>query len=320
MRNTRSKEPVITELTVADFTTGPTPKPHTSFSQIDTYKRCSLQWYYRYILGQKSPPGLALARGKAGHAALEYNARKKISTGADAPLADILDKFSDAYDAETNDADLIVNPDQSIGATKDLTVETIRVYRNTVAPSRFPLKVEHAFELDIPASEAYEHPIKIINGRIDLIEIDPDLALAYLAEPSSKPPTRIVDYKYSKFAKKTADADMSWQLTLYDIVINEATGGRDVASLGFMTLQEPTKTLPARITETLRSPEEMEPGQRQKRRDRLIHVLRTTQKAIDAGIYLPTDNPMICGWCGYRQSCQSSLAKTDWTTIQQKGA
>ena len=296
------------------MTDAPQVRPHTSFSQIETYRRCSMQWYFRYVKGVISPPSLPLARGKAGHAALEFNARKKIATGQDAPLDEILDAFSDNYDNET--AGVVLKEDESVGATKDLTIETLRKYRTEVAPSRIPLKVEHAFDLEIPATEDYEYPIKVVNGRIDLVEVDPTLGL-----PKAKNgniPLQVADYKFVKYAKNQADVDASWQLTLYDLVITKDTGNAPTA-LGFVSLREPTQRNAARVEEVRRSPEEMVPAQRKRRQDRLIHVMRTTQKSIDAGIFQPVDDPKTCGWCGYRDICQFSLAKSDWASIQ-KGA
>jgi hypothetical protein len=41
------------------------PKPHLSFSQMDTYQKCPLQYHNRYVLGIKGPQSAAPAEGSA---------------------------------------------------------------------------------------------------------------------------------------------------------------------------------------------------------------------------------------------------------------
>lgn len=284
--------------------------PHTSFSQIETYRTCSLKYFFRYIEKRPEPKSLPLARGSAGHAAIEVNHRRQAKTGVPIPKQELLDKFSDAYDAETylieRDA---LETDAVIGKTKDDVVDSLTVYHGKTAPGLKPLLVEHAFSLDIPATEAYEYPIKIVEGRIDLID-----------GGSFK---GVLDAKFAGRAKSQGDVDESWQLSLYDEVF-EDVAKIPAPNLGFMVFLPPGTGKvpnPARVQILQRSPEELEPQQRQRRRDRLHHVLRTTQKAIDAGIFMPADDPKVCGYCPYRKECKFSLAKDDFAAIaiRQKG-
>jgi len=43
------------------------PKGYLSVSQVETYRRCGLQYYYRYIKGKVMPPSVAQAEGQALH-------------------------------------------------------------------------------------------------------------------------------------------------------------------------------------------------------------------------------------------------------------
>ena len=299
---TVSVERTLTEM--PDDTTYTPKKPHTSFSQLDTYKRCSLQYYMKYVEGKRGRPALNLVRGKAGHAAVEADHRRKISTGTNMPIDEMLDKFSDSFDAEAYELEPSdLEPGDDLDKDKDATTETLRVYAAKTAPKLRPALVEWEFNLDLPATEEHEYPIKIVNGRIDLAEA-----------------TGIFDNKFPKTRRtKSQDAvDQSWQLTLYDTVFSYQLG-IEVANLGLISFLPPSQREPADISTVRRSAAEMEPAQRQRRRDRLIHVLRTSQRAIDAGIFMPADDPMVCSWCSFRTTCQSSLAKDDFAAIALRG-
>jgi putative RecB family exonuclease len=285
----------------------PQTRPHTSFSQLDQYRRCSLAYYFKYVEGKRGPMNLNLARGKAGHTAVEANYRPKIKTGKDIPLPQLLDVFSDAFDAQTSEiAAEDILPGENLGTSKDETIETLRVFHKKVAPAVTPLIVEFPFDLNIPATEDWEYPIKIVNGRIDLVAMD-----------------SIDDFKFpaSRRAKSQPEVDMSWQLTLYDQAFHQTTGMWS-RGLGFASFVPPSSREPADVKIIRRSPAELEPAQRQRRIDRLIHSLRTTQKAIDHGIFIPADNPMVCARCDFRKTCQSSLAKDDFAAIaiREKGS
>jgi hypothetical protein len=271
-------------------------KPHTSFSQMSSYWYCSMKFYFERVLGWERRPSLAMSAGSAGHTAVEFNYRKKISTGHDSDPKDFLDMASDSYDAETyvlTDADL--QPGEDIGKNKDAHVALLHYYRHGVAPKRTPVATELEFNVQIEANETYEYPLKIVTGRIDLID------------PS------IIDNKFAGRAKTQLDVDLSDQLTLYDM----ALAGHDinVPGLGFdVYLQANTKRGPD-VQQLRRSATLMTPEARTNRFERLKHKFRTTQRAIDASIFIPTDDPKKCGRCDYRDRCQYSLVKDDYVAL-----
>ena len=279
-------------------------QPHTSFSQLDQYRRCSLAYYFKYVKGERTPGNLNIAKGKAGPAAIEKNHRAKAKTTQQIPRDELIQTFVDTYDGMTYNLELADGED--LGKTKDDTIDSLNVYHGTTGKKIQPVAVELGFNLDLPATEDYEYPIRIINGRIDLVDR-----------------AGILDAKFANRRKSQADVDDSWQLTLYDMVFKDLTG-MDTPNMGFMAFLPPGtgKTpKPAEVQVLLRSPHEVEPAQRQRRRDRLEHVLRTTQKAIDAGIFMPADDPKVCSYCDFRKTCKSSLAKDDFAAIaiRQKG-
>lgn len=279
--------------------------PHISYSQLDKWRRCSLQWKHRYVDHLPDPTNLNLARGKAGHAALERDHMRKIHTGQNLGKEELLDTFSDAFDAFTSEIEPEnLQPGDNLGTAKDNTVATLMRYASAVGPKMQPRVVEFAFSLDIPPSEQFPSPLKVTEGRIDLVEA-----------------TGIYDNKFpgSRRAKSQLDADLSWQLTIYDMAF--ARLGIEVPNLGFIDFLPPSPAgrEPADVKTTRRSAAELQPEQRQRRRDRMEYVIRTIQRQMQEGLYLPADDPSTCARCPYRKHCQSSLVKDDWTAMSLKG-
>lgn len=270
---------------------------HYSHTQMNMYKRCSLQYYYRYVLGLKEPPSMALAIGSGGHTALEVNGRHKIATGTDMPISDLLDAASTFIDREVAEVEDKGEED----LTKDRALASIRVYHQTHAPNIVPAAVEMPFTLDINDDE--HDPIRPIVGKIDLVTTK----------------TKIIDYKFASKNKSQGDVDLSDQLTLYAKVFNRLTG-RFASTVGLMVMTPgSTRTPPdARLTE--RPPEDMTPEVQQRRFDRLDFSYRETARSMEAGITIPADDPRTCSWCGFRDRCQSSrVTELEAATIRAKG-
>ena len=52
-----------------------------------------------YVLGWREPPSLRQAIGIAGHKAVEANMSQKIASRTDLAVSDVLDAYSDAFNA-----------------------------------------------------------------------------------------------------------------------------------------------------------------------------------------------------------------------------
>jgi len=277
------------------------------------YLRCSMQYYFRYVLGLKERPKLDLARGRAGHESLEANARHKVATKSDQTVEQILDNFSTSFDrevAELEPGDL--EPGQKPGETKDLTVETLRLWRLRDAPKIQPHAVELEFLIPLPPTEEHHDEVKPINGKVDLVSTRP-----VILTPRGRPVPKltIVDEKFPSRKPSNALelALMSDQLTLYDLVLSRAGKPPDVVGLEHFI--PPTKTLGPRVELSIRNPAAMRPQARKARHERLLYKLRTVARAIRAGIFVPTDDPKDCSWCGFRERCQYSLVKSDYDAM-----
>jgi CRISPR/Cas system-associated exonuclease Cas4 (RecB family) len=281
-------------------------RPHISHSQVEMYKRCSWQYYLRYVMGKKERPKLAMEIGKGAHTALERDARIKIRTGADMPINDLRDLTSDLMDAHIDAIDPSDLASEDPGKAKDDTIASVTLFRVKQAPKISPIAVEFEFNLDIAASEELEYPIRIVNGKIDVLE-----AMAG--------GVAIKDYKVTSKRKSQPEVDLSSQLDLYDEVYHAATGSY-AREVGLRQFLPSNRTEPARAEQILRSPDRLTEQYRAGRRDRLIHVYQSTEKAIQTGIFIPADDPKICSWCGFREQCQFSLVKDDYQAARARTA
>ena len=280
--------------------------PHLSYSQLQMYLRCGMQYYFRYILGLKEPPALAPTAGTAGHNAVEADGRRKIRTGMNMALDEMLDYFSSTFDQKTEEVEL--KPDEDKGETKDAIVASLATYHANIAPKMIPLQVERAFTLQIEG-------VRPVQGRIDAIT----LATKRVPVWQETGKAEIWDNKFtmSRRTKSQLEVDTSPQLSTYDMAFEQETGKppRTVGLIQFMPPGRDHIRYPAQVTVIPRSPELMTAEARAKRKARTIHQYQTAEAGIAAGIFIPTDNAMTCGWCGYRERCQFASVDT-WTAMK----
>ena len=265
-----------------------------------------MQYYFRYVLGLKEPPALAPSAGTAGHNAVEADGRRKIRTGMNMPLDEMLDFFSSAFEVKTEEVEL--KPDEDKGTVKDQIVASLAMYHATIAPKVLPLLVESSFSLKIEGTRP-------VQGRIDLVSLSQKRTPIW--KTNSK--AQIWDNKFtmSRRTKSQIEVDTSIQLSTYDMAFEQDTGKapETVGLIQFMPPGRDANRYPAQVNVIARSPELMTPEARELRRARTVHQYQTAEAGIAAGIFIPTDNPMTCGWCGFRDRCQNAKVDT-WTATK----
>jgi CRISPR/Cas system-associated exonuclease Cas4 (RecB family) len=267
-------------------------EPHFSFSQMNMWMRCGWQYYLRYILGKIDPPSIPLNSGKAIHQSLEYNGLHKLKTKEDMALADLLDIQSDAHDKYMSSLEGANKKD--VGEDKDLSASILTVHRRVHAPAITPIAVEHSFRVELPDDE--HGPYLPVIGFIDAISEVPDKRPG----PTGGRIVALEDYKKVSMRKGQRDVDLSPQLTLYDYVYNLETE-RLTDVVGFRQLGFTKKEGP--YSEPLYRTHLTEP-KRRNRWKRVLNQLKQVQLAIQKGVFIPADDPKVCGWCGYKDICQ----------------
>ena len=240
-------------------------------SQINTFLKCSRQWYYRYALGIVSPPGAAMSFGSSAHRAVETNYKQKIDTGVDLPAADVVEIFRE--DFRGREKETAWAPGEDPGALADLGVKAVGLYQIEVAPTVQPLMVEKEFE------STFSNTPLILQGRIDLVD-DNDV---------------LRDMKTTGKSPSAGEADRSLQLSLYGVGYKAISGEYPKGyQLDHIVKTKTPKIVCNRTTRT-----EADIA-------RALAVVGLVDRAITSGIFPPADpNHWVCSekWCGYWNRC-----------------
>lgn len=287
------------ELTAKEVNSSPERKAHFSFSQMNMWLRCGYQYYLRYILGLKERPSIPLGSGKAIHQSLEYNSLHKMKTEQDMDLNDLLDVQSDAHDKYVGSVEGVDKKD--VGQDKDLSAGILTVHRRVHAPAITPIAVEHEFRVELPDDEQAEY-LPVI-GFIDSIAEVPDKRPG----PKGGRLVALEDYKKVSKRKPAAEIELSPQLTLYDYVYNldteQMTDVIGFRQLGFTKKEGPYSEAIYRQA----VPESV----RRNRWQRVLNQLKQVQRAIQLEVFVPADDPRVCGWCGFKDICQKKPEGTE---------
>lgn len=279
-------------------------RPHLSYSQLSMYLRCSYQYFFRYVLGLKDKPKVSLSIGKGGHAALEWNTKRKLRDGEDMPVEAVVQKASDFIDHYLTDLPRSeYEKDVEPGETKDKFLAATRVFRTRDAPKIIPVAAEVEFNLNLnPYIPDNEEPIRVINGKIDVLSTDRDLLVA----APTIAPIVVDDYKFVTRKKSQSEVDLSPQITLYNGVVKQIVG-RWPSKAGLIQLHPGTTRDAPDAIPLRRDPALMTPEAQESRLKRLVFQFRKAEEGIRKAIFIPTDNPITCSWCGFRERCQASL-------------
>ena len=109
-------------------------------SQVSTYLTCPAKWYFRYLIGIAEPTTGALALGKAFHATLATNFRRKLTGGRDMEPEDAKAVFEQEWVLASDDAELRDDEDAAeLASTGEALVNT---YIREAAASVQPREVE----------------------------------------------------------------------------------------------------------------------------------------------------------------------------------
>lgn len=248
-------------------------KPHLSHSQIETFTRCGLQWYRRYVLGEKQPPGVAAVVGKGTHQTGYLNLLRKMDWGQLMSREEVADTARDetvrAWDREQP---MINEDDPTKGEAVDLVVALSDLYHRRVAPTIEPIALEQGFRIDVP-----DLPFDLV-GVVDVETIE-----------------TIRDTK-TKGRKPSEDSvRRSQQLALYHLRAE--------------LMGEPTKRVAFDYLIKTKTPQHISVETRPGKNDHLalLRRLEPIVASIKAGIFPPAD-PMswVCTakHCGYYDRCE----------------
>lgn len=180
------------------------PVKALSPSSIGMYLRCPRQFYFRYVLGQKKPPGIALVEGTSHHNALAKQNQHKIETHEDLPAPKVIEVFEDQFSTLSKDVEEWEGEDKDSVITRGRKL--LGNYMKHRAPALQPIASEQFVETKI-------HGIPVL-GYIDVLT--KNLLLDYKIASSRSPYRR----------QTTADKD--FQLSFYSYAAQEPNVGFEV--------------------------------------------------------------------------------------------
>ncbi len=168
-----------------------------SSSMVETYRNCSLKFYYGNVakLPRLASPFLAL--GASFHETVRENAFQKVWKCEDLPEDLLTDWY--AEDLECRDVDW---SSQTLATTIDQGVACVRAYRQDMAPKMQPVLVEHLFRMEVNGRDW------AIAGKIDLIT---DKML-------------VIDHKTTKGQMKVPKPSHAFQIGVYTLAARRMEG------------------------------------------------------------------------------------------------
>jgi len=257
---------------------------HLSYSQINMYRRCSMAYYFRYILGKKIPPPWTFALGKSCHQGLQYNFEQKIQTKKDLPLPKVLEAYDFAFEVQRQQE--VDWQGQKPGKVKDAGVKLITLHYRERCPLIQPIAVEDKVEI----------PFENVNYHF----------LAYLDLVDNK--KVIVDFKTASRSPNGKEAIVSDQLTAYSLAYRVKYGEPE-AGVRLEYLIH-TKEPKVQLLEAQRTSEEI---------DHFLEIVARVAEGIEKEVFVPTsESNWICSPknCGYWNLCKPNRTVISLANIE----
>jgi len=167
-------------------------------SQVNTYLTCPAKWYFRYLAGLTEPATGALALGKAFHATLATNFRRKLTGGRDMEPAEVQEVFEQEWVLASDHAELRDDEDATeLATTGEALVNT---YIRQAAASVQPSAVEEPVSGQIAGVK--------VRGIVDVLDVA----------------GCVVDFKTAAKRPNGIAADYGLQLNTYAMITPGANG------------------------------------------------------------------------------------------------
>ena len=266
----------------------PIARPHWSFSSINQYRRCPLQFYFERIVKiPRKTVSSSLVFGSAIHDALAGH-HQRIRLGREASEQNLKSDFLGSWSVRTTDQQVTFKKKESASDLIGKGEAMMELYANEDPPTNI-LAVEERVLVPLcdSSGQILERPLA---ATCDLISGTPKQ-------------TKVTEFKTSAKAYSVFDVESSLQPSCYT---QSALLTMDRwVSVEFVVFTK-TNTPKIQRLKTSRSQEDL---------DRLGDVAKNVEKAVENQIFYPIENPMNCSGCPFREECRQW--KSSSSTIQQ---
>lgn len=265
------------------------PSGYISVSQVNTYIRCGMQYYFRYVQGFVEPPAARMVEGSAIHKALEVGQRTRMISGAMAPLDILLGAHHDCWEDKKVDIE-VWEEEQPEKLILRRAEKFLKTYHRENMPFLEPKRVESRFWMNVGT-----HNIPLV-GFIDLCAVDTTPRIQKGIKTKIVIPTeQVVDYKVIAKSYVQAEIDNNLQLTTYSSASNVPNVRFDC----FVKTKDPKIVM----LQSTRTAADIEWAG---------NVFDGVAEAISAGKFppaLPNDWACTPKWCGYWHRCRGKVRK-----------
>lgn len=243
------------------------PKGYISYSQINMYKRCPMQYKFRYIDGLKMKPKSSRILGTAVHSGLEEGFREKLNNGgSDIRIKNLMKEktVNTIEELLKSEQEIDWNEDDNPNRLKDDGAKMVSVYYDEKGKKIKPVEVEKEFEIK------FQNVDWTLKGKIDII--------------ASK---TIIDYKTGSSKPQDEWVFYDDQLKLYRVVYNSPVESHWIIRY---KVKDPAIFVYRR--------EILEEEMKQTLQDLAVVV-----QLIRTGYFYRKNDLKVCGWCGYKEIC-----------------
>ncbi|QDU59570.1 PD-(D/E)XK nuclease superfamily protein [Planctomycetes bacterium Pan216] len=261
-----------------------TGRDYVSWSAINTYRQCSLRYYFKYIEGlPEETVSSSLVFGAAIHACFEHHFNELMAGSSSPGLDDLLEAFWGAWRDRNEEAEIVFAKNEDLEAVRKLALRVLSAFKQSDLAN--PLGTIIGIEEELRG--ALLPGVPDLLARVDLLTETSDSLI-------------VTDFKTAKSRWSTHQAeDAGEQLLLYSELAKELAPGKRLR-LAFAVITKTTKPVAERCPVSIDA-------------DRLTRTRRIVErvwKAIEAGHFFPSPSPIACGSCPYRAPCRR------WSAIE----
>lgn len=255
----------------------PIKRPHWSFSSINQYRRCPLQFFFERIAKiPRTTVSSSLVFGSAIHDALAgHNQRFRL--GREVSEQGLKADFLGSWQVRNTQQQVTFKAKESASDLIGKGEALMELYAKEEPPTNI-IAVEERVLVPLCDSSGniLERPLA---ATCDLISGTPEA-------------TKVTEYKTSAKAYSTFDVESSLQASCYT---QSALSTLDRwVSVEFVVF---TKTNTPKI-------QKLKTSRLQEDLDRLGDVVKNVETAVENQIFYPIENPMNCSGCPFREECR----------------
>ncbi len=256
---------------------GEQSRPHWSYSALNQYLRCPLQYYFERVLRlPRTSVGSGLVLGSSVHNALAFH-HLGLKNGSEATWHELQQSFLETWVTKEDEQFVDYKPGESRDDLIEQGLALVKLYLSEPPPEEV-VAVEQRFLIPLHNSdgEFLETPLLTF---IDLLSREAGVL-------------KINEFKTSGRSYGEFEVESSLQATCYTNAVQETFG--QWVKVEFIVFVK-TKRPKIQRMKTSRSEDDL---------GRLGDLVETVEGAVKNQVFYPNESPLNCSTCCYRKQCR----------------